>query len=171
MTSPLMTPDLKRIYASAPSERRYVETLELWHPLFPQRYFITNDVQAWQFLLSSSAGSPTPFIPVPFFVRMPTADGKGQQDLQVQIDNIGREAMDAIEAASANPTINITTVLRIYLDIANTAPQIEPPLTLALQSVTIDAGAIVGTATRADVLNRPFPTELYRVDLFPGLNR
>lgn len=166
-----LTAELKRVYASAPSDRRVVETLELWHPLFPRRYFITNDVQAWQFLLSSSGGALTPFIPVPFFVLMPTSDGKGQQDMQVQIDNVGREAMDAIEAASANPTINITTTFRVYLDIAGSAPQMEPPLVLALQSVNIDAGAIIGTATRADTLNRPFPTELYRVDLFPGLNR
>lgn len=162
--------ELKRVYASAPSDRRYVNTLELWHPLFPRRFFIVNDVTGWQFLLAPG-GLLVPFVPVPFHVQMPTSDGKGQQDMQVQIDNIGREAMDAIEAASADPTINITTTLRIYLDVAGTAPQMDPPITLALQSVTVDAGAIVGTATRADVLNRPFPTELYRVDLFPGLNR
>jgi Domain of unknown function (DUF1833) len=162
--------ELKRVYASAPSDRRYIETLDLYHPRFPRRFFIVNDVQAWQFLLESGGGL-VPFVPVPFHVQMPTVDGKGQQDMQVQIDNIGREAMDAIEAASADPTINITTTLRIYLDVAGTAPQTDPPITLALQSVTVDAGAIVGTATRADVLNRPFPTELYRVDLFPGLNR
>lgn len=164
--------ELKRVYASAPSDRRYIETLDLWHPRFPRNYLIVNDVQAWQFYLQSNPLGPlVEFVPVPFHVQMPTADGKGQQDLQIQIDNIGREAMDAIEAASADPTINITTTLRIYLDVAASVPQMEPPITLALQSVTVDAGAIVGTATRADVLNRPFPTELYRVDLFPGLNR
>jgi hypothetical protein len=166
-----LSADIKRVYASAPSDRRYIETLELWHPLFPRRYFITNDVQAWQFLLSASSSSATPFDPVPFSLTWPTSDGKGQQDAQLQIDNVGREAMDAIEAAAQNPTINITTTIRVYLDIANTPPQNDPPMVLALQSLQIDAGAIVGTATRADVLNRPFPTSLYRVDLFPGLNR
>lgn len=160
---------LRRIYGSAPSDRRYIETLELWHPLFPRRFFITNDVLAWQFQLEAG-GLVVPFVPVPFYVVRPTSDGKGQQDMQVQIDNVGREAMDAIEAASANPTINITTTLRVYLDIANSAPQHEP-IVLAMQSVTVDAGAIAGTATRADALNRPFPTELYRVDLFPAMNR
>lgn len=163
--------ELKRVYASAPNDRRYIETLELWHPLFPRRYFITNDVQGWQFLLSASSSSPTPFDPVPFMLTWPTSDGKGQQDMQLQIDNVGREAMDAIEAAAQNPTINITTTIRVYLDVAGSAPQNDPPMVLALQSLSIDAGAIVGTATRADVLNKPFPTELYRVDLFPGLNR
>lgn len=165
----MISAELRRVYASAPSDRRYVETLELWHPLFPRRFFIVNDVGGWQFQIEG--GAVVPFLPVPFYVVLPTSDGKGQQDLQVQIDNVGREAMDAIEAASANPTINISVTLRVYLDIAGSAPQNTPPLVLAMQSVTIDAGAIVGTATRADTLNRPFPSELYRVDLFPGLNR
>jgi hypothetical protein len=156
--------------SSAPSDRRYIDTLQLSHPLFPVEYFITNDVQPWQFLLA--AGGPLQlFLPVPFQVTRPTSDGKGQQDMEVQLDNIGREAMDAIEAASANPTVNITVTLRTYLDIALSAPQHDPPIVLAMQSITIDAGAISGTATRADVLNRPFPTDLYRTDNFPGLNR
>jgi hypothetical protein len=79
--------------------------------------------------------------------------------------------MDAIEAASADPTVHITATLRTYLDIEGSAPQHDPPIVLAMQSITIDAGAISGTATRADVLNRPFPTDLYRTDNFPGLNR
>jgi len=166
-----ISPDLRRIYASAPSDRRSIQTLELWHPLFPQRYFLTNDVQMWQFLLTAASTSPTPFLPVPFYVRQPTSDGKGQQDMEIQIDNVGREAMDAIEAASHNPNINITATLRLYVDQHNTPPQNEPPMMLTMQSITITAGAIVGTATRADVLNRPFPTELYRTDTFPGLNR
>ena len=161
--------DLKRVYASAPSDRRYVDTLEMWHPMFPQRFFITNDVQIWQFLLED--GALVPFIPVPFALTWPTQDGKGQQDLQIQLDNIGREAMEAIEAASQMPTVNISVTLRVYLDIANSPPQNNPPLVLTMNSLTIDASAIVGTGTRADTLNHSFPTELYRVDLFPGLNR
>lgn len=165
-----ITPDLARVYASAPSERRYVWTLELWHPLFPRRFYITNDGQPWQFLLTPT-GPLVPFVPVPFAIVLPTRDGKGQQDMQIQIDNVGREAMDAIEAASFDPTTSITVTMRAYLDIAGSAPQDWPPKVLALQSVTVDAGAITGTATRADTLNRPFPSVVYRVDLFPGLNR
>lgn len=173
MTIETMTPDLKRVYASAPFDRNCVDTLELAHPLFPQTYFLTSDVQAWQFLLNagdSPLGAVT-FLPVPFKLVRPTLDGKGQQDLQLVIDNVGREAMDAIEAAAANPTINIGVTLRTYLDVPLSPPQFYSPLVLALQSVVITVDSIVGTATRADVLNKSFPSELYRVDLFPGLNR
>jgi hypothetical protein len=163
--------ELKRIYASAPTTRRYVETLELSHPLFPQTFYLTNDTTSWVFLLSAGAGGGVLFQPVPFRVQLPTTDGKGQQDLSIVLDNVGRLAMDSIEAAASMPTVNIGVVYRVYLDIAGTAPQLDPPITLTLQSVVIDALAITGTASRADVLNRPFPSELYRVDLFPGLNR
>lgn len=166
-----ISPELKRIYASAPSDRRYVETLELAHPLFPQTYYVANDVRAWAFKLAAAAATSTPFDPVRFTVVLPTVDGKGQQDLQLAIDNVGREAMDAIEAAAANPAISISATYRVYLDVPDTAPQIDPPLLLALQSIVVTNEAITGTATRADTLNRPFPNELYRTDNYPGLDR
>ena len=168
-----LTDELKRVYASAPFDRRFVETIELTHPLFPQTYWLNNDVQAWQFLLNAGDTplAAVEFLPVPFRLVLPTVDGKGQQDLQMVLDNVGREAMDAIEAAAANPTINIGLTYRVYLDVPLTPPQVNPPLVLALQSVVITLDSIVGTATRADVLNKAFPSELYRVDLFPGLNR
>jgi hypothetical protein len=166
-----VSPELQRVYASAPWDRRYVETLQLAHPLFARTYYITNDGQAWQFLLSDGDTTPVTFEQVPFVVQLPTADGKGQQDLQIVIDNVGREIMDAVEAAAADPTVNITVTYRVYLDVANSAPQNDPPLVLALPSVVVGLATVTGTATRADVLNRSFPSEIYRVDLFPGLNR
>jgi hypothetical protein len=166
MTAPRPDAELRRFYASAPAERRLVDTLELSHPLFPQTYFVTKDSQVWTFLVD---GEPQTFLILPFTVKLPTTDGKGQQDLEIVLDNVGREAMDAIEAASFLPTTNIAVVLRRYLDVPESAPKYE--LRLAVQSLVIDPGTIQMTATRADTLNKPFPTELYRVDLFPGLDR
>lgn len=163
--------ELRRIYASAPSDRHYVETLELAHPLFPQTYYVANDVRAWAFKLTAAAPTSTTFQPVRFAVTLPAMDARGQQDLQMAIDNVGREAMDAIEAAAADPTKHIAVTYRVYLDLADSVPQIDPPLVLALQSIIVTNDAITGTATRADVLNRPFPSELYRADTYPGLDR
>lgn len=166
----MISAELKRVYASAPSENRYLETLELSHPLFPATFWLVNDDRAWRFALA--AGGPLQsFQPVRFTAVPPTSDGKGQQDLTLVLDNVGREAMDAIEAAAANPSINIAVIYRVYLDIEDSEPQNVPPLVLALQSVKVTFEAIAGTATRADVLNRAWPSELYRVDLHPGLNR
>ena len=161
--------ELKRVYASAPLDTKYVETLEISHSQFAQTFFITNDVQAWRFALED--GTLRTFLAVPFLVVPPTQDGKGQQDLQLTIDNIGREAMDAVEAASLLPSEPIGVVYRVYLDRQDSAPQLEPPLRLTLSNIAVGLTSLAGTATRADTLNRLFPFEIYRTDTYPGLDR
>jgi Domain of unknown function (DUF1833) len=164
-----ITPALKRVYASAPQDTGYIQTLELTHPNFPQRYFITNDVKAWVFALED--GTLQQFLAIPFAVIEPSIDGKGQQDLQIGIENIGRETMDAIELASFRPEIPISLVFRVYLNRPNSPPQNDPPLRLSLSNITVGLDAVTGTATRADTLNRMFPSVVYRTDTYPGLDR
>lgn len=160
---------LKRVYASAPAGQRTVETLQLDHPAFTVPFFINNTRVPWTFDLGD--GTLQTFTPVPFRVTLPAQDGKGQQDLQLAIDNIGREAMQALEAAAAQPLEPIVVTVRVYLNVPNSLPQNKPPLVLTMSEVDVTAAAIVGTAGRSDTLNRPFPSRLYRVDVFPGLNR
>lgn len=161
--------ELKRVYASAPSDRKYVETLELAHSAFPQTFYINNGQKLWTF--QTIPGLVVTFNPVPFLVVPPKLDGKGQQDLQITLDNVGRDAMNALELAAANPRENIRVTLRVYLNIANSLPQNDPPLVLSLANIEVTNEAISGTATRADTLNRPFPSVIYRIDTFPGLDR
>lgn len=161
--------ELRHIYASAPSGSRYVETLELAHSSFPQTFYINNAQRLWTFQITT--GVYVPFNPVPFKMILPTIDGKGQQDLQLAIDNVGRDAMDALEAAASYPRENIRVTVRIYLNVDNSLPQNDPPLLLSLSEIEVTKEAIVGTATRADTLNRPFPSVVYRTDSFPGLDR
>lgn len=164
-----ISPDLKRIYASAPSGQRYVETLQLSHSAFPLTFYVTNAKEPWTFDLGD--GTLQEFSPVAFNITFPTMDGKGQQDLQLTLDNVGRDAMQALEAAAAHPQEPIVVTARVYLNVANSLPQNTPPLVLTMSEVQVTIAAITGTAGRADTLNRPFPTLIYRVDLFPGLDR
>jgi hypothetical protein len=165
----MITPELKRIYASAPSGRFYVETLELSHSLFPQTFYINNNLKLWRFDLGD--GTMVDFDPVPFQAIQPPRDGRGRQDLKLVIDNVGRDAMEALEAAAALPQENIKVTCRIYINVAETPPQNDPPLVLTLSDIEVSTAAITGVATRADTLNKPFPFYHYRVDNFPGLNR
>lgn len=164
-----ITPELKRVYASAPTDVRYVETLGLWHPNWDRVLYFNSDVQAWQFALET--GESVLFEAVPFTLVLPRQDGKGQQDLQIGLENIGREAMDRIEAASATPSEPIQVTYRVYLDRPNSKPQNDPPLYLTLSNVHVGLTVITGTATRADTLNRNFPSVVYRLDTYPGLDR
>lgn len=164
-----ITPELKRVYASAPTDTRYVECLSLWHPNWGTWLHFTSDVQAWTFALET--GELVDFQAVPFTVVLPLQDGKGQQDLQIGLENVGREAMDYIELASLTPSVSIDVVYRVYLDRPHSLPQQDPPLRLTLSNIVVTLDVITGTATRADTLNRRFPSEVYRLDTYPGLDR
>lgn len=160
---------LKEIYASAPATQRYVETLAFSHSLFAQTYYMTNDNQAWTYLLET--GATATFAVVPFKIILPNNDGKGAQDMKLTVANIGRELIDPLEAAIANPAEPVRCVYRVYLDQASTAPQNTPPLTLIITGVQVTRDAVSATATRADVLSRAFPYNFYKTDQFPGLRR
>jgi hypothetical protein len=166
---PRIADNIKRVYASAPAGQRYIETLELAHPAFPATFYITNAPQPWTFDLGD--GTLQLFQPVAFRITLPKMDGKGQQDLQLVVDNVGRVAMEALEAAAAQPRVPIVVTVRVYLNVANTKPQNKPPLVLTLGEVEVTPPAFAGTASRSDTLNRHFPSVLYRTDVFPGLDR
>lgn len=160
---------LKEIYASAPATSRYIETLSFAHSLFSKTYFLTNDNQSWTFLIET--GRKELFQPVPFRIVLPSSDGKGQQDMNLTIANIGRDLVDPLETAIAKPSEPIKCVYRVYLDQANTSPQNTPPLTLIITGANMNRDVLSATATRTDVLNRAFPYTFYRTEQFPGLLR
>lgn len=160
---------LKEIYASAPVTQRYIETLSFAHSLFPSTFYLTNDNQNWTFQLETTA--TVTFTVMPFRIVLPQSDGKGNQDMALTLANIGRELVDPLEAAIAAPSEPVRCVYRVYLDQANTAPQNTPPLTLIITGVQMTRDAVSATATRMDVLNRAFPYNFYKYDLFPGLRR
>lgn len=160
---------LKEIYASAPATQRYVETLAFSHSLFPQSYYMTNDNQSWQFLLET--GEAKTFVAMPFAVVLPTLDGRGNQDLALTLANIGRDLVNPIEAAIAKPSEPIRCVYRVYVDTALTTPQSDPPLQLTITGIEVTRDSVSAAATRADILNRAFPFNMYTYPIFPGLRR
>lgn len=161
--------ELKEIYASAPTDKRYVETLELTHSQFSKRWLICNELISWDFV--DENGAPLTFQPLPFGVKLPNQDNGGSQELVISIANTGLEMMDELEAAQTIPTENIQCIYRIYKDTVNTAPQIDPPIRLSISDVTADIETISATASRFDILGRAFPTVIYHPEDFPGLVR
>ena len=159
---------LQAVYASAPVNQRYVETLSFTHSRFSQAYYMTSDNQQWQFLLET--GQLVTFLPVPFRVTLPTVDGQGNQDMGLTIANIGRDLVDPIEAAIAVPSEPIRCTYRVYLDAPSSSPQ-NTPMALALTGVQVNRDVVSATATRSDVLNKAFPSNFYTVVQFPGLRR
>jgi hypothetical protein len=161
--------ELKRIYASNPDGERYIETLQFSHVAFSRNYFLTNDNVQWEFLLEDLSNQV--FQCIPFQLRLPVKDDSGRQDLQIAITNIGQELIEELNAASLAPRRPIECTYRVYLNRPLTEPQNNPPLKLTILQVDLTIETLTAVATRADVLNRPFPRNVYRPDSFPGLDR
>ena len=106
---------LKRIYAVAPRDDHYVECLSISHPnlAFPTRH-ITNELGGVTVTLEDGGGQQT-FDYLPFAVLPPRAAEEANLQLQVAIDNVSRDLIDELEAASGDPTIPLEITYRIYL--------------------------------------------------------
>jgi len=160
---------LKEVYASAPAQQRYIDTLAFSHSRFPQNYYLTNDNMAWMFTLES--GAIVTFQPVPFAIVLPKLEGNGTQDMNLTISNIGRDLIDPLELANGLPTEAVKCTYRTFLDQHLGQPQTSPALELIITGIEVTKNAVSATATRSDVLNRAFPYNFYRADQFPGLRR
>ena len=160
---------LQRVYANPTAKDHFIETLEIAHPVWPAEFFITNWPEAFDGGIES--GGTASFLSVPFQVVTPKRNTQGRQDMSVAIDNVGRVVMDALEEAIEDPTSPIDITWRVYLFSDLTQPQNNPPLKLTMTDVEVNNKQLVATASRADILNRPFPSEVYRTDQWPGLAR
>lgn len=166
----MISPELQKIYAGSEANR-VLETVQLQHAQFAQDYYFVNDVEQWRFTVSDVPPSfLQEFTPMPFQILLPEKNTTGRQELQINLCNIGRELVDEIEATLLTPDAILLTY-RLYLDIADSQEQNNPPLKLNINAIALDNYSVTATATRFDVLNQGFPTRLYTLDEFPGLRR
>lgn len=110
------------------------------------------------------------FLPVPVQIVLPTRDDSGRQDMALVWCGIESEARDFLDAAIADPTTRISCFFSAFI-MGSPTPQIDPWEEFTLSNIMVDKNSVTATATRADILNRSFPTEVYRVDRWPGLRR
>lgn len=163
--------ELAAIYTSAPVDRHYIETLSLEHPGFPVGVrYLTNERDGWTGTLEDGS-TIVPFEYVPFTVIPPRSAAEGHIQLQVAIDNVSRELIDNLETLSETPTEPIVLTYRVYHSDDTTVVQNDPPMVLDIQSVTATNHLVSFNAGLTNIRDRPFPSVLYTVEQFPGLNR
>jgi hypothetical protein len=157
---------IKEAYALAPSNEVVLETIELSHPSVGGSLYMIK--QRESFDLTLETGQTVTFEPVGFRFALPAAGENGRQDMRLSIDNVDRRISDFVNAAK-NYLEPVKVVYRPYLSSDLSAPQMDPPLTLSLQDVTVTILSVAGRATFADILNRKFPQEYYTRKRFPSL--
>jgi hypothetical protein len=164
----MATEALKTARASAPARQDILRTLELWHPTWPARQYLTTWPAPFEAMLET--GGPVTFQPFPFAVVLPTVNGAGQQDMQVTLTNADQAVADLVRLAHTDPTQRIECTYREFLSDELGAPQ-SAPLRLTFEAIQIGEESVTGVAGRSDVLNRRFPGVWYDVQHFPGLDR
>lgn len=169
-----LTEEMKRIYASAPNGADFIiyECISVSHSAFTEGvyHFVRNRVTPMDKLFE---GDMTTFQPLYFEFKLPTRNGSGVVDMEIQIPNLDRGLIEQIELAVNAPKEPIYVKFSLYTE-GSEDPQMDPPIALTLANVAVNASSIVGTASRADVLNRAFPRLIFRpsgADSYPGLDR
>lgn len=166
--------ELKAIYATAPVDRHYIETLTLKHPIFVDggnvrgEFFMTNQREGFTGTLED--GRVVAFEPVPFTAVPPNSEEQSDVQLQVGIDNTSKQLMEYVERLGETPNVSIAVTYRVFLSDDYTV-QNDPPLKLDIITVTATQQLISFTAANSSVRNKPFPAQLYTVELYPGLSR
>lgn len=164
-----ISPKLAKIYASAPLDDEAYETMELRHPRFSRVWYITSNPVIFKATLEDGT-TVVDFDPIPFTVRLPGNEHGGRQDLQISISNVDRVFIDELEMANALPTSRIDIVYRVFAKSDLSAPA-ATPIRLSITDVQANNETVDAVATRADLLNHPFPSLLYGPREYPGLVR
>lgn len=162
--------ELKRIYATAPIDDFYVETLSLEHPAFENGVrYLTNQNGGW--IGNLEGGGRAAYQYVPFITLPPASQDQAAISLNIVIDNVSRELMFELERMAQTPSQPITVVYRVYLNSGQATLQNNPPIKLWVSNVVADQNSVSFAATTTNLRNTPFPSKLYTTVLFTGLKR
>lgn len=162
--------ELKRVYASAPDDLYYYETLTLEHSgLTGGVYYLTNVAGGFSGQLEDA--TPVTYTYFPFTAIPPSSEEENNLNLQVGLDNAARELMDELESMANNPIEPIIVTYRVYLSNDLNTVQNDPPLKLEVLSVRAQQLTVSFNAGLSNLRRRKFPATIYDLDRFPGLTR
>lgn len=171
---------IREAYASAPADTVILHTLELRHPSFldddgqPTAIRVVRDHVDLMARLEADApvdgGMMVRFVAMGFELELPPVDTAPVPEIAVTLDNVSRELVRHLDAASTSQD-KIEVTYRPYLSTDLEGPQMDPPITLILTEVEADVFRITGRARMLDIGNKAFPAETYTARRFPGLTR
>jgi hypothetical protein len=157
---------LEEAFAMATASLVVIDTLEIRHPALEDSFYIAKALQDVSLTLETDEVKL--FKAVAFRFTLPAKGSDGPPQLQMSIDNVDRTISDFLEIAATDGR-ETEIFYRPYLSTDLTTPQMNPPLKLFLRDVSISAIEISARATLGDLVNAPFPKELYTRERFPGI--
>lgn len=164
---------LKEAYASAPATEVIMHTLEIRHPSFTTPIRVVRDHSDFTATLESSApadpGAVVTFVAMAFDFMLPEIAKAGSPEIEISLDNVSGEMIGYLDAAAQTSSV-IEVTYRPYLASDPSGPQMDPPLTLVVRTITADIFRVRARAGYADLANRKFPSEVYDTERFVGLS-
>lgn len=143
-----------RYYSRAPSSR---EVYSLYRAgLFTPIRVVNNTV--------SVPASGKLYIPFPFQVNMPDEREDKASGVQLRIDNVDQQIVDALRQLDTAPTVSLSVVLDSDPDTAEAGPFL-----FTLRRASYDAGSVVGELEYEDVMREPIPGHTFTPSDFPGI--
>lgn len=144
----------------------WVHAFELSHPQADTVYLVGHTEQ----IEGDVDGSIQLFEPVPVKLTPVSNDDTGRQEMAIIFGGIGLEAKDFLDTAYTDATEPVTMRYSVFI-LGDTTAQIDPWISFYFTDIQVGTNFASGKATRADIINRRFPTEVYKVTKFPGLRR
>lgn len=162
-----MVSDAWKTYnASAPAGQFARETISLFHAGFSQDWHFTRYPSSFSAFVRSASVT---FDHHPFKLRWPSNDTSGRVELQIDFFNTGADFVAEVQSAHATPETPIEVELNAYLETGG-ASDIDA-IVLSGTRVSMTPTNVTLLATKADVLNKKWPVNIYRPSFFPGLVR
>ena len=172
MSDTSLSDAIKEAYASAPAGVIIYHTLELRHSAFTTPIRVVRDYSDLTATLESSApadaGTEVTFIAFNFNFTKPEVSATGVPQITIEIDNVDRTIVAAIEAAMST-TEMVKCTYREFISTDLTAPQNDPPLTMTIITITADVFKVKCMAGFPNLMNYRFPRTEYDAATFPGL--
>jgi hypothetical protein len=159
--------------ARAPVSRTIIDTLELYHPSWPEPIRIARDQQDLQATLEDdapfNAGEVVTFTALPVDVQWPDeSDDQKATSARLSIDGVSAFVSQYLDA-SLETLDPISVILREYASDDTSRPCRLPALQLELQDVALNEQRITASAIYTDPVNRSFPGKDYQSREYPGL--
>ncbi|MBF0428888.1 MAG: DUF1833 family protein [Magnetococcales bacterium] len=172
MSDASLSTALKEAYAVAPRDHMY-HTLEIRHATIDPPIRVV--MGGWGISAKLEAAAPAnpsetvEWLAFAFSITPPDIQASGSPRMMIELENVSRIIMAAIESAM-DSTTPVEVTYRIYLESGLTVgPENNPPLNLTATTVHIDQMRIKIEVGYPDMGQKKFPRRVYSAQEFPGL--
>jgi hypothetical protein len=160
---------IKEAYASAPTNIVILHTITVSHPAFSVPIRVVRDNRQHHL-------DAVDYQPFSFDFKLADISDDGVSEIIITMDNVSGDIEANIELAVGSSD-HITVTYRPYLfdldtgtqPVGATGCQMNPPLAMKVKSINANVFQISMRASFNDIVNRPFPPNVYTVEKFPGL--